>query len=188
MERIEEYKALLRRLLPEKRYFHSLKVAEKAEYLAKKYNCDSGKAYLAGLLHDILKYESSEKQLKLLKDGGIILTRSQKRCPETWHAFASAVYIRDALCVDDPQIFDAVFYHTTGKENMPVLTEIIYLADMISDDRSYKEVSVLRALSEKNLDEAIKTALSMSVEFIREKNGEPCEDTLRALEYYNGYS
>ena len=44
-------KVILQKRLNEKRYFHSLCVADEAKRLAEKYGGDSEKAYLAGLLH-----------------------------------------------------------------------------------------------------------------------------------------
>ena len=98
-------------------------------------------------------------------------------------AIASAIFVRDELGVSDEEIFDAIFYHTTGKENMPRLTKIVYLADMISEDRCYKEVPILRELAEKDLNEAVKSALYMSIEYIKEKGGYLCDDTEKALDY-----
>ena len=49
------YKEIIRPKLTPKRYFHSLCVAEEAVKLAEKYGCDTEKAYVAGVLHDIMK-------------------------------------------------------------------------------------------------------------------------------------
>ena len=51
----EAYKTLLKKLLSEKRYQHSLYVAEQARMLAEIYKADTLRAYTAGLLHDICK-------------------------------------------------------------------------------------------------------------------------------------
>ncbi|MBO5725698.1 MAG: HD domain-containing protein, partial [Clostridia bacterium] len=59
----EKYKEILKGRLKEKRYIHSLAVADEAVRLAKKYGCDEEKAYLAGLLHDITKNTPKEEQL-----------------------------------------------------------------------------------------------------------------------------
>lgn len=173
----------IKKELSEKRYNHSLNVAKKARELAKMYGADENKAYIAGLLHDVMKEADGEKQLKLLSQSDIILSREQMSAPPLWHAYASAVYMRDVLGVEDEEIFDAVFYHTTGKADMPKLTKIIYLADMISEDRCYKEVPILRDLAEKDLDVAVMTALEMSVEFLKEKNAYICKDTFSALQF-----
>ena len=59
--------AILKKRLNEKRYYHSLCVADEAKRLAVKYGADPEKAYLAGLLHDITKNAPDEEHLKMLK-------------------------------------------------------------------------------------------------------------------------
>ena len=51
----EEYKAVVRPFLSEKRFYHSECVAAEAEKLAKHYGADPETAWVAGILHDIMK-------------------------------------------------------------------------------------------------------------------------------------
>ena len=51
----EEYKAAVRPFLSEKRFYHSECVAAEAEKLAKHYGADPETAWVAGILHDIMK-------------------------------------------------------------------------------------------------------------------------------------
>ena len=71
---IAEYKEHLEKKLTPRRYFHTLCVAEEAVRLADRYGVDKEKAYLSGLLHDVLKDTNSSEQLKLAKEFGIMLT------------------------------------------------------------------------------------------------------------------
>ncbi len=183
MEVIEKYRETVKSFLPQKRYEHSLLVAEKAVELSGRWGADENKALVAGLFHDIMKYESEEKLLNLISGGGIILNASQMANPAVWHGYASAVFVRDTIGIKDEEIFDAIFYHSTGKADMSVLTKIIYLADMISDDRVYEEADILRELSVKNLDLAVKTAISMSIDFLEEKGKSLCDDSYKALDF-----
>ena len=50
-----EAKALIRPMLSDKRYHHSLCVAKEAVRLAMRFGADAEKAELAGILHDITK-------------------------------------------------------------------------------------------------------------------------------------
>ena len=61
----KEYKNILKKRLNEKRYIHSLCVADEAVRLAEMYGADKEKAYLAGLLHDITKNTSANNSLTL---------------------------------------------------------------------------------------------------------------------------
>ena len=61
-----EYKDIIKPKLTERRYIHSLCVADEAVKLAEKYGCDKEKAYTAGILHDIIKDTPKEEMLKML--------------------------------------------------------------------------------------------------------------------------
>ena len=64
----KDYKAVIKPFLSEKRYRHSLAVAEEAVHLAKKYGADEEKAYTVGILHDIMKDMPPEEQAKARHD------------------------------------------------------------------------------------------------------------------------
>lgn len=159
----DEYKELLKKRLNEKRYYHSLCVADEAVRLAKKYGANPDKAYLAGLLHDITKNSSDQEHLKIFDSFGIILSDTEKNAKKLWHAISGAAYLEHILKIDDAEIIDAVRYHTTAKANMSLLAKILYLADFTSLDRDYDDVSVIRKLVDKSLDDAFIYALQYSI-------------------------
>ena len=84
----EQYEQEVKRHLTDKRFFHSQCVAAEAARLAQRYGADVEKARLAGILHDIMKDTPPEQQLKILRDSGIILTKTQSRNRKLWHALA----------------------------------------------------------------------------------------------------
>lgn len=159
----DEYKAILKDRLNEKRYYHSLCVADEAVRLAEKYGADTKKAYLAGLLHDITKNAESREHLHIFSEFGIILTDVEKNAEKLWHAMSGAAYIEHILNIKNPEIIDAVRYHTTAKANMSLLAKILYLADFTSIDRDYEDVSVIRSLVDKSLEDAFIYALQYSI-------------------------
>ena len=59
---------ILKSRLTDKRFYHSLCVADEAKRLAIKYKADPEKAYLAGLLHDVTKNTEKNEQLLLMKE------------------------------------------------------------------------------------------------------------------------
>lgn len=150
----EDYKAAIRPLLSGERYRHSLCVQEAAVLLAKKYGADAEKAAAAGILHDIMKDLPRPEQLERMAKYGVTLTRVERNAPKLWHAMLGAEYIRNELHVADPEILDAVRYHTTGRENMTKLDMVLFVADFISADRDYPGVEKMRAAARKSLEEA----------------------------------
>lgn len=160
---VDEYKALLKSRLKPERYEHSLCVADEAVRLADKYGGDRDKAYIAGLLHDVMKNADSEEHLKMFETFGIMLSCVEKSARKLWHAMSGALYIRYVLGIDDTEIVDAVRYHTTARSNMTQLDKILYLADFTSADRQYDDVDTIRALVNKSMDEGLEYALSYSI-------------------------
>ena len=139
-----EYKDIIKPKLTERRYIHSLCVADEAVKLAEKYGCDKEKAYTAGILHDIIKDTPKEEMLKMFDDFGIILTGVEKQAPKLWHAILGSEYIKRVLKINDDEIISAVRYHTTAKAGMTLLEKVIYLADFTSADRDYNGVDDMR--------------------------------------------
>ena len=159
----EALKAILQKRLNEKRYYHSLCVADEAKRLAEKYGGDSEKSYLAGLLHDITKNAPDEEHLQIFKEFGIILSDVEQNAKKLWHAMSGALYVKNILGINDPEIIDAIRYHTTAKADMSLLAEILYLADFTSKDRDYEDVDVIRKYVDESLEKAFVYALEYSI-------------------------
>ena len=168
LDRKDEFIALIKGKLNEDRFIHSMGVADTAVLLAEKFGGDREKAYIAGLLHNVLKNESEEEQLKMMKKDGIILSQAEKNNPKLWHAMSGAAFIRHELGITDPDIVNAVRYHTTGRAGMSLLEKIIYTADFISPERNYPDVEVMRSLSFESLDKGDLYSLQFSLKRLSE--------------------
>ena len=159
----QQYIDIIKPMLTQKRFEHSLNVSEEAVKLAKKYGADTEKAELAGLLHDILKDTPPEKQLKILADFGIIMRDVELSAKKFWHAISGAVYIKHVLHIEDEDVYNAVRYHTTGRKNMTLLEKVIFIADFISKDRNYPGVEDMRKAAYKSLDKAIVEGIAFTI-------------------------
>ena len=168
LERKDEFIALLKGKLNEDRFIHSMGVADTAVRLAEKFGGDKDKAYIAGLLHDVMKNETAEEQLKIMKKDGIILSQAERNNPKLWHAMSGAAFIKLVLGITDPDIVNAVRYHTTGRAGMSLLEKIIYTADFISPERNYPDVDVMRSLSFESLDKGDLYSLQFSLKKLSE--------------------
>lgn len=176
----EALKVILKQRLNEKRYFHSLCVADEAVRLAEKYGGNTEKAYLAGLLHDITKNAPAEEHLQIFDKFGIMLNDVEKNAEKLWHAMSGASYIKNILGIDDPEIIDAVRYHTTAKADMSLTAEILYLADFTSADRDYDDVGVIREYVDSSLDKGFVYALKYSITDLVSQGRAVHEDTVGA--------
>ena len=150
-----DYQSIIRKMMGDYRFTHSVNVASEAVALAKLYGADEHKAYIAGILHDITKEIPHEEQLQIIKDGGIILDDVQKTAPKLWHSISGSVYIRTELGINDEDIINAIRYHTTGRAGMSLLEKIIYTADFTSAERNYNGADIMREKSRRSLEEAM---------------------------------
>ena len=168
--------------LSEKRYMHSLNVADEAVRLAKKYGADTEKAYLAGVAHDMVK----ELHRDLLEEKLIKYNRRDLLDEYPYpllHGPAAAVILQNEFFVTDTEILESVHYHTTGKENMNLLTKIIYLADFIEPGRKFQGVEKVREAVERSLDEAIIISSGMVIIHTVRKGKSVHIDTINARNY-----
>ena len=180
-----KYKSYLREHLSKKRYNHSVNVANAAVTLAKKYGADPDKSYIAGLLHDTAKEMPIEDQLALVKQSDMNVCEIELSATPLYHAIAGAELIQTLFEIHDKEIIDAVRYHTVACGKMSKLSQIIYLADLISADRDYKDVKKMRKYAEQSLDRAMFEALKFSIRDSADKgNTIPCS----TLEAYNDFA
>ncbi len=178
-----DFESRIKPMMSEKRYIHSLGVRDEAVKLAKVYGADEKKAYLAGLLHDVVKEFSPEQMRELAKKYGVKLSEVVLHEPKLVHGILGAYYVKYEFGIDDDEIFDAIYYHTTSKANMPLLTKIIYIADSIEPNRDFDGVCELRAATYENLDKAILMSLRKTIDKLL-KNGRLIHvETVNAMNY-----
>ena len=166
-----EMKKYLKENLSQKRYTHSLNVAEECRKLARKYGEDPDKAYFAGLLHDICKEIPDEQQKKLVIESGFSVCREELDTKSLWHAIAGAYFIKTHFSVEDIDILNSVRFHTVGRAGMTRLEEIVYLGDLISADRDYKDVDKMRKIAYTSLNSAMLEAFEYSIKSVVKKGG-----------------
>lgn len=178
---IDEMARTLQGRLKKSRFVHSVGVANTAVKLAKRFNVDTQKAYIAGLLHDCAReFENEELPAEAVKRG-IEIGEIERKMPLLLHSYIGAIMIKEIYDVDDQEISQAIWRHTVGGRNMTKLDKIIYFADMIEPNRDYPGVIELRQLAETaELDEILLTAFSESIKFIIYKNSLIHPETVNA--------
>lgn len=171
-------------MLLEKRFRHSVLVMETAEELARTFGADVEKARIAGLLHDCAKNYTAEQMLKLCDDYGIALDDVARQQTGLIHGFLGAAMLKGTFGVDDPEIYDAVYYHTVGKPDMPLLTKIIYIADGIEPSRTFDGVDRIRELAKTDLDRALVLQIDMTIRSVLSRGTLLHTNTVDTRNYY----
>ena len=141
----EFFKSYIKSMQKDKRYLHTLGVADEAISLGKIFLPQKlEKLYFTGLLHDITKDFSTEKHLELCSQYGI--ETSTNLAPKLLHSKTGAAYAQDKFGEEyvDNEVYNAIFHHTTGSVDMSIFDIIIYLADYIEQGRTFEDCVYLR--------------------------------------------
>jgi nicotinate-nucleotide adenylyltransferase len=186
MYNVQETKKLLEKRLSKKRYTHSLNVAEQCKILAELNQQDVEKCYYAGLVHDICKEVPTQEMKKMVisTDNNFPVSNSELASKPLWHGVAGAWYVKNVLNIADKDIINAVRFHTVARSGMTKIEEIVYIADLISVDRDYKDVKKMRKLAYADLDLAMFEALKFSITDIVGKVGLIPHYTIEAYNQY----
>jgi predicted HD superfamily hydrolase involved in NAD metabolism len=180
---LEAAEGYARERLSNKRYAHTLRVAETAERLAEKHGLDSKKARLAGLLHDAAREVGKEELLRVAEEDDLAVGDFEHERPMLLHGRVAAELARRDLGVKDGEILDAVRAHTTGEPEMGPLALTLFVADKLEPGREGPSVEDLRELACKDLRRSACAALEASISH-NEDRGRPVHPkSLETLEW-----
>ncbi|MDR0197664.1 MAG: bis(5'-nucleosyl)-tetraphosphatase (symmetrical) YqeK [Oscillospiraceae bacterium] len=182
-----EYEPLIKKMLSKKRYVHSVNVADMCVYLAKRYGEDAGRAYTAGILHDIMKERPPEELLERAAGSGLSPDPVELAVPALRHAVAGGHYAKSELGITDGDVINSIRFHTIGRANMTLLEKIVYLGDLVSKERDFPDVEKHRDYVNKDLDFAMYQALKLAITDTLRKNGKIPAYTLQAYNCYNEF-
>lgn len=151
--------------MTKERLLHVLKVKEIAFEIAKFHNIDKEKLELASLVHDIAKDIPKEKAEKIIETEGIILDEIEKKEPCLWHGKVGAFIAEERFKVKDPEILEAIKYHSTGSLNMSLLFKLLYIADYLETcwDKEIEDVA------KRDIDASLKMVVKKKIEYVLKK-------------------
>ncbi len=167
----------------EERQAHSLRVAHLAAKRASSLKLSEKQAVTAALFHDCAKNLPVNSPYL---QGFSLPTEWGEVPPAVTHQFAGAFVAEKRFGITDKEVLDAIRYHTSGRENMGELEKLIFLADMLEEERRYEGVDELRALfwAKEGLDACLEEALYQTLLFIEKKGGEVYPLTRKAYRFY----
>ncbi len=182
MDSIKAIKDYIEKNLSEKRRIHTEGVRKTAIELAKLYGADEKKAETAALFHDMYRGLSGETLNGYVKQLGLD-DKYLNNC-NLAHGKIAAAAMQSDFDIHDPDILNAVSYHTTGRPGMSKLEKIIYIADAVEPNRDYPGVEELRKAAFEDLDKACLMSLSNTIDFVTSKGNFLDEETILAKEYF----
>ena len=173
-------------LQSEKRKAHSLRVAYLAAKKAPALQIPESKAIQAALFHDCAK--NLPLSSPLLQD----FTPPENVPESVVHQFAGAYLAETKFGIEDRDVLNAIRYHTSGRADMSALEKLVFLADMLEEERNFEGVDALRALfwqenrevlPQNGLDECLKEALLQTLNFLKKKNADVYPLTQQAYDF-----
>lgn len=156
----------LRASLPTKRFEHSIGVCDTAVEIASRYGADKEKAAIAGLLHDCARKIPTREFVDKAAELGIPVDEIERNQPILLHAKLGVYYAREDFGVEDPEILDAIRWHTTGAPHMSLLAKVIYLADLVEPHRDFATVGAMRQMVREGLDKAMIAAYANTMDYL----------------------
>ena len=133
----------LKETLSKKRYLHCVSTMKKARELAKTYKQDEQVVMLTALAHDVAKEMTDEELLNYSKENKIKLEEIDKMATMILHGKVGAD-ITEKKYGFTKEMQEAIYYHSTGRENMTMLDKIVFLADKSEDRREGPDAEKLR--------------------------------------------
>lgn len=173
----------------EKRYFHSLGVADMNVELVQKYELSIPEdiARFTGLVHDYGKFATIEEYQAIVKEYN--LDTNLLNAPfKVLHSTIGAYIAKKELEIDDENIINSIITHTTGAGKMTPLQEITYLSDWIEKNTRTDDVfSEIRKVAMYDYKKAIAMALKRTIEHLNEKGKKIEKNTIKAFNSYEKY-
>lgn len=190
-------KKVSRRINDTYRFEHTLSVTRECSVLAEIFSLsseDTERLFTAALLHDIAKGLSLEEYLAFDKKYSIGFTKGDLESPAVLHAKAGAAVAQNEFSdICDETVVTAIRQHTTGDENMSLISKLLFLADYIEPTRSWESCkatrerfySKMRTLGEpiRVLDETILEILESTETHLKESGKKVHPDAARCKDF-----
>ena len=157
---------------------HSIRVAMLAAKRAADLNLNEQQVLQACLLHDCAKNLAPTDPLL---EG---FTLPEGCPPPVAHQYAGEYVARVRFGVKDEEVLSAIACHTSGKVEMSMLDKLVFLADLVEEERAYPGVERLRRLFWEDIDTCLLASLEDTVEYLTRSGMPIYEQTLQAREYY----
>ena len=165
-----------------KRIPHVMGVEEEAVKLAQRWGVDPELARRAGILHDCTKYYELPEQLDICEEYGVRLDALEQKAVKLLHSKTGACIARGVFGQPDA-VYDAIFWHTTGKADMTTLEKVLYIADYMEPNRDFDGVERLRHLAYTDLDKAMLLGVEMTIQEMQQRQVPIHTNTLQARDW-----
>lgn len=169
--------------LSEGRFAHTLRVADTAEKMANQYQADADNIVIAAIFHDYAKERPLDELERVIRSSHLPKDLLHFH-HELWHGPAASILIEREYGITNPNIKQAIYYHTTGKAGMSLSEMILFVADYIEPGRDIPGIDTVRSTAEKSLIKATWQTIQRNIQFLTGKNSTVYPDTFHAYNYF----
>ena len=143
--------------LPKGLVEHIQRVRVIAVELADGHKLDKVRVDFAAAAHDIARAEANHLLLAEAQTAGLPITNVDEDNPMLLHGPVGAERLRANLGVNDEEILEAVYWHTTALATMGSIAKVVFLADKmdLSKASRYPHIGRVRELAADDLNKAI---------------------------------
>jgi len=174
--------------LSKKRLFHSKGCAEICRDLASEINIDPDTAYYCGLYHDIFRELPDDEYHMLIEKYPNLPKEFSDLGLSISHGPLAAYFLKEKENISE-DIFETIYYHTTGKNNMDILLQIMLIADFSEPSRENSDSIKIRRLltsekiTKKNISRIALRVLQYKLKYLKIKNKFIFHYTMEAMDF-----
>ncbi len=168
--------------LPDGLQSHLTRVSLIAYDLSRKHQVDTEKAQFAAICHDLARHLEPKMLLKEAGRLSISIGDIERKAPILLHGPIAATWLSHEMGIQDKEILQAVYSHSTGCKNMTKLSKIVFIADKVDEMKLVGKPHLvkIRELAYKNLDKAMLKYFNHELKIFLEKGGYIHPSTIEA--------
>ncbi|PSR27801.1 MAG: phosphohydrolase [Sulfobacillus benefaciens] len=167
--------------LSEHRQQHILRVAKMMKELAAIHHLSPTNAQLAAMGHDLAREMSRDVLTREAKRLGLELSSPEREEPVLLHGPVAALWLQQAN-IGEPEVWEAIRYHTTAAPRLSPLAKALFIADGIEPGRRFETRTHLEHVAkEKSLDEAYVLMLKETMKYLESRRLKPHPLMIEAL-------
>jgi len=144
---------------------HIERVVAVMEKLAEVHQLDREAARLAGYGHDLARELARPELLAEAERLGISYGPEERAEPILLHGPVAARWLKD-LSLGNPDVWQAIQYHTTAAPGLSPLAKALFVADGVEPGRRYDGRAALEKLAYDNLEQAYAAVLHSTVQYL----------------------
>lgn len=164
---IARIREIARSLCTPERYEHIIGVERLAVELSRLYSENTLSASLCAIAHDIYRDTEVGELLRMANRYHLEVSDVELKRPVLLHGKVAALYMKHEYGIEG-DVFEAIYWHVSGRTNLPLVGKILMVADMGEESRFFLGANEVRKIAitdlEKSFLNVLRLKMSWSIE------------------------